>query len=1129
MTEAAGPSNDSPLSGPNDKMACFVRDILKAFEEAAGEQLLDARSAELNRDVIEALVQEGLHLRETRLLLAADGAFQAAAAVCSRLGVDVSRQLLLQLRVEILLHVEQFEHALEVATLLYRESLQLMRDGESSLGDMLAFGACAFVRLNGQAGDVEKARGMLSEVRLLCHKAKSQVGEISTGFLLVLICLSEKELDTAREYAVSLIPLCAHSGLKAFFSGLDAAEELSQLLTSVARDFYYEQNDFKSAESLAAESLKLSSANQTAYFFLGNSLMRQEKFSAAAEIWKKALQAFPEDPTFHYNCGTAVARDGLYEDALKYLTQAIALRPDPRYFRDRARIHQALEHYQEAIDDFRSTATISLAQKPDGEAPAAFRDRIDYERNMPAEDVAFFAQCAVVNCYLAWGRYDSALEELSKLGKMTVRLDVNERAVVCLLQGRVLEAKRNPKLALSAYAETIQLQPEGQLGRSERANLLISMERIDEALQDLAFLARHEAEVAFQVERGSLETVIQLLDKLLQVKPGYPLALKWRGLAYFREGYSSKADADLLAAAQLLPEDTEIHFYRGLCQIYTTPEEKGSMESLPWEKLITAFNEIGQAARLDPANPEYLAAYKWLFDRASTDSLIRDYLITFGDEPEGIYQIIPGIQPAMVDYRESLRMSEKRDWASAVKVLQRTQESLMALDLPLFATRLHVHLADNYLRLYNLQAAMDHIRSAEKFPDILGRPLSSNLRDRSKTMKGELFNQSGRESLVMELEYIRIYAIGFERLYQHLTLVKSELALRLGDPQKAVTLLKKLDALDDVESQLKQGTPIQAYIAVAVIFREAGQPERSLEFLQKALPHAKDPWDEAGVLNTIGTIYAKSNMDEAEKCFERVRELMVKAGRWNWGVMINLAQCRLSRGDAAGALALLEEVDDIDKGEAAHDITTYWFMKAEILAELSRVEEAHACISMALDLIENSRQALTRLDARMGFFARYLNIYHSALLIALRMNNWNEAWSIVERSKARALLDQLVAGHLPLPPEAGQLEKAHLSLLEQRRTLSALRDSMDGADLVDYELLAKLKTIGRNIDALKDQATGQFSVIRTQEELDSLYRDIRNLEENIELQRSAAARGHAGAILSFEEVQSVLGTDGSVI
>jgi CHAT domain-containing protein len=164
---------------------------------------------------------------------------------------------------------------------------------------------------------------------------------------------------------------------------------------------------------------------------------------------------------------------------------------------------------------------------------------------------------------------------------------------------------------------------------------------------------------------------------------------------------------------------------------------------------------------------------------------------------------------------------------------------------------------------------------------------------------------------------------------------------------------------------------------------------------------------------------------------DKLREASLAAWRGNWQEALRLA------GQATHAAELRELFEPHWRALA---------LSGEAQAALGRTDEAIQSLEQAAALIESQRALLQSEPARQSFFGSKIEVYERLALLYLqtRPNEGERIWQLMERAKARTLLD-LVGGQ-PLAVKGAQV----VALRERRPELFASLPGKSGAPLKGF-------------------------------------------------------------------------------
>ena len=124
----------------------------------------------------------------------------------------------------------------------------------------------------------------------------------------------------------------------------------------------YQQGNTVTAEALVLKILQLQPKNFDALRLLATIALQGKNYTAAVEIFERALKLNPHHIASLNNCGNALHALMRYEDALKRYDKALSLKPDyAEAFNNRGAVLKELHRYEEAFENYDH----ALALKPD--------------------------------------------------------------------------------------------------------------------------------------------------------------------------------------------------------------------------------------------------------------------------------------------------------------------------------------------------------------------------------------------------------------------------------------------------------------------------------------------------------------------------------------------------------------------------------------------------------------------------------------------------------------------------------------------------------------------------------------------------------------------------------------------
>ncbi len=1019
-----------------------------------------------------------------------------------------------------------------------------IQDAEAVRGEWIEV-TLLLVKLASRQSKFEDARKLLSETRRRCRELHYLIGEVWVLLSAAEICLLQQDLATAKEYASAFgLAFNALPRDQITNPSLPDQEKMAGVLLKITYTYYYDQQDYESAETLAKLVLAVAPLEWEGYFLLGNSQSRLGRYEDALQTWEQAIKLKPDNAASHANLATALSQLDRHTEALAAISEAIRLAPDnPRYYGEvRGKLYLQLGLYEAAIADF--TQMILLCEQA---IAAAAQD-------LPYDNLNNIAHATRASAYESASQLEKSFVDIDYLIQQD---DISWKLVGATMKGNLYEQLGQYAEAIAAYTFALELDPEDINAHKLRADVCLRQGLIDEAMPDLIFIARIDREPEAAIER---------LDGILEQHPEDAQARKWRGSAYQQAWRPSRAVADLTYALTLLPNDAEIYLRRGLARITigdaNYPEEVAWEETYTFRHIFDAINDLAHAVYLAPHNGEAVTALKWLVDRASGDERVLSAKLSFTDldEPEhNLFSILPALKEPLASYWHSFAMSDNRRWDEAIKDLLACRSELLIAGFPVFATRIHLNLVDNYLRLYELQLALDHIQQAKKLPLVIAQPLSWTLgvldAPASFEKQKQRAAQLGIEMAPIEGDYLHAYGLGMDEFQLYLRLFEAEALARIGDMTGAISALEDITDFEKVTDEVEKRRVLRSLIPIAIIMRDAGEYTSARKLLDKVKTLAEDGEDRQWYFNTSASIYARLGEHKAalrefraayaigtsslNKLLTRLRNERNQDYREHWqreirkqqqllnGIQVNIAANYFYRSLYKKALATLMNIDMHQYGHSEHELHQYYLLLAQVYWKLGKLADAQKDILQALAIVENLRGKLRLFDVRMDWQARYETTYHLAVRIVLDNNDKRLALELIEKSKSRAFIDQLATGHVMLPAAAMQLQTVQHNLERKKDLLQRLIDSIEplGQTFIDYEVINALLEIDPDVQQIiekEEDGVPSLSVTKIAEQLADVNKRFLDISRQIEEASLANAIVTVGSTLSLNELRQVM-------
>jgi CHAT domain-containing protein/Tfp pilus assembly protein PilF len=365
-----------------------------------------------------------------------------------------------------------------------------------------------------------------------------------------------------------------------------------------------------------------------------------------------------------------------------------------------------------------------------------------------------------------------------------------------------------------------------------------------------------------------------------------------------------------------------------------------------------------------------------------------------------------------------------------------------------------------------------------------------------QTMAGGVLRESGDYSEGLAL--LRQAAVYYDKAHAGPSIEKMSVAQALGityfyegNFRRALASLEK--ALKIAKELHQREGIIPALNTMGEVFRAQGQPERALEFYQRARKEVGDDskWNMAFIFNNIGTAYeAMGDTPRAIDFLNRARSVAekVKFQPRIASALTELGNVHLRAGEIEAAtrsfnqsIALSEQLHDRSNegrarlglantaraqnnfgealqqsGKAAeiyraleeHDsVARAQTFSGQCLRSLGKDEDARIAFEEAIAEIEHVRGQLAGgAEEAESFLADRVQPYKQLVAIFVKENRNDDALAIAERASSRALLDILAKGK-------GEPAKGRSDA--QRKRIRELEDHLAGAN---RRLIEELRT-----------------------------------------------------------------------
>jgi tetratricopeptide (TPR) repeat protein len=252
---------------------------------------------------------------------------------------------------------------------------------------------------------------------------------------------------------------------------------------------------------------------------------------------------------------------------------------------------------------------------------------------------------------------------------------------------------------------------------------------------------------------------------------------------------------------------------------------------------------------------------------------------------------------------------------------------------------------------------------------------------------------------------------------------------KVGAYREALQLYKGLLAESRALDPRRQAALL---VNAGVIYRNLGDPVSAVESFEGAVAAYEETGDLAGLSNAWLNLGITRHLnlerpEEAEAAFREALRLARQSGDRTEEVQVLFYLGRLLLDQ--GRLGNAEEVfrQGLTAAEAIGSAEGRWSAReglGRIAAARGDLPGALAHLEQALEIIERVRAGLERDSWRAGYFGDKRSVYAAAVGVLWRMKDAERAFGIVQRAKARDLLDALGSDANPAAPlSASEIRK----------------------------------------------------------------------------------------------------------
>lgn len=315
---------------------------------------------------------------------------------------------------------------------------------------------------------------------------------------------------------------------------------------------------------------------------------RRGRLAQAARDLERRIRSHPHDCELRFHRGIALMALERQEEAITELTEAIRLRPSPRYFYERSSCLGACGRLAEAIAD--CTGAIQLA--PQKAAPYFLRGR----------------------WFLMQKEYERAIADWSE----AIRLSDGVLRVPPLYNRAVaLRVLKRLDQAIADLNEVLRLEPDNLKARQLRGKCYEEIEAWQAALEDFEAALEVERTEEYVLHRawclemlGEIEEAIEAYGEAIALFPEKATSYAARGSCLIQMGRYEEAAADLYQAVEHSPEDANFWLSLSSCLSITGRLDEALTAArqavryypqgkLHRQNLISVLRELGREREAD--------------------------------------------------------------------------------------------------------------------------------------------------------------------------------------------------------------------------------------------------------------------------------------------------------------------------------------------------------------------------------------------------------------------------------------------------------------------------------------------------------------------------------------------------
>jgi CHAT domain-containing protein len=954
----------------------------------------------------------------------------------------------------------------------------------------VAFGEVGRLRTAGENG---QALDVLEQLEQAAHRCDNKLAAFNSKINRLVIL--QDAPDPALVIRVADGVVAAWPEVDLSRAPIDYVRSVSALLEQVARRAYYEALDADATVRLA-EAANQITPNSAAELIAAMALLTSGKTERARDHYRRLATENPPFGMVQFNLAQCELVLGNTESGLAALRLACELSPNEgtyqlsaaQAFSQRGLIDDAVAMLDRAVP---------ICERIAREQPERTLALLSGQR-LPVKDAVAVVRLKVAGDASANGRSDVATRVLNALIADGDAIDI---AHGCILKSRLAVQAGKADEAARWLDEAVAGDADLEFPRLARADFRIERGEFDRAMDDLAVVVRNTTNAHPAVER---------LERILETAPEHPAALKWLGcaLTYWEMQSLERGIALLDRAIATDQTDSYALLRRALARI--TLRSGGEQEpTLSWQEVVAAVNDIGTAVALTPDDVEVQQAYRWLLDRVTANQKFFEWLLATNDRSGGVAVVAPRVWYAILAVVEAVEIGSKQGHREAVTLLEEAQSRLLKEGLPAFASRVDLFIADNLMRLDDLQGALDRLDIFDRaYQGIVTRPLTRSLHELHADMQAKRAERI-QESIGWELEYMLIQSIGLDGPAALRAALAAQAQARVGNGKAASGTI---EAFEKEVFATAKPTEQQVSFAAGMIqmLRDAGELVRARKLLEHVQPHAYGRHVISLAFTDATLLSQEGKLTEAAEIYRGLIVQPSQSPAVLKRAQVNLAGVVVQAAPAEALALVLPHLDDPSLPRRAS--LSLKLLAAHAAQASDEHELAGDCAEAVVNELVEMRATLTSADDRISWLGQYQAEVENALAILVDCGRAEAVLAAVEGIRSRGLAESMDARLLPESDELTAARTRVDTLKRVSAALSRLARGVDrfGARYSDAQALELLQATDASLELFDEKDRASLSVEALSHALEAATRRLEDARGELERQwfeRSAVPVG----------------------